>query len=112
MANSVGFEGANDILRAPPGDTDCRDLEMLRLESGIVSCWRLTEDELKRVNETGVVWLHIAGRTHPPVYIAGDDFVTYNDGKGNSRPARAEPYVPKKTKGGEIEKHKGDSDAG
>lgn len=98
MANAVGFEGANDRLLAPKGDEGCRDLEIMRSDHGVVSCWRLTKEELERVNETGVVWLWIAGKTHPPVYVAGDDFVKVGD-----RPSRAEPYIAPKIKGGQID---------
>lgn len=88
MANAVGFEGANDKLLAPKGDESCRDLEMFRTESGVMSCWRLTEEELKRV---------IAGRTHPPVFISGTDVLTI-DGK----PVKAEPYIEPAMLGGKI----------
>lgn len=33
----------------------------------VISRWKLSEEELKRINETGEIWLCIMGRTMPPV---------------------------------------------
>jgi len=88
MANPVGFEGANLILKAPPGDNECRDLEAYRDDRGVTSCWRLTDEELKRVNETGVVWFWVQGPTHPPISVSGTALVHMH-----GKPSRAEPYI-------------------
>jgi len=90
MAKSVGFEGANKIFRAPPGDDNCNDLETWQHEGGIVSCWRLDEEELAEINKTGVVWLQVVGSGTPPVFISGKALVLID-----GRPARAEPAIPK-----------------
>ena len=55
MANPVDFEGANSILLAPVGDDNCGDLPIARMKGEIVSCWRLTPDELDTVIMTGVI---------------------------------------------------------
>ena len=88
MANPVGFEGANLILRAPEGDENCRDLEARRDQHGVTSCWRLTDEELKRVNETGVVWFWVQGETHPPIAVSGHALVHIY-----GKPSKAEPYI-------------------
>jgi len=97
MANAVGFEGANDRLLAPKGDKNCRDLEIHRTEKSIISCWRLTDEELKKVAETGVVWFMVVGQTHPPILVSGDALVLWN-----GKPAKAEPYIPPARIGGAI----------
>lgn len=38
----------------------------------VVSKWKLTEEELKEVNETGCVYLVVIGVTHPPLYLVGE----------------------------------------
>ena len=96
MATPVGFEGANDLLRAPP-NTDCRDLEIYRNNDGITSCWRLTEKEIEEVVKTGVIWIHAVGVTHPPIFISGHALVLIGD-----RGAKAEKIIPIATKGGDL----------
>lgn len=90
MAKAVGFEGANKIFRAPPDDPECTDLETFQHDAGIVSCWRLTEEELEEVNKTGVVWLQVFGKGTPPVCVSGLALCQID-----GRPARAEPVLPK-----------------
>lgn len=38
----------------------------------MISCWKLTQEELQMVQETGVVYLEILGGAHPPVQIHVD----------------------------------------
>lgn len=93
MAEPVGFDGANDILRAPKGqEASCSDLPIFRSVDPntrghmLISCWRLTPDELRAINETGVIWFSAQGVTHPPIVISGEALVMVD-----GRPARAEP---------------------
>ena len=90
MANAVGFEGANSIMQAPVGvaSHECLDLPVFRDQSQIISCWRLTGEELETIKKTGVVWLSISGQGMPPVYIGAKD-VLHVDG----RESTAEPYI-------------------
>lgn len=90
MAKPVGFEGANFVFTAPPTMTpdECGDLEVFRNGNQIVSCWRLSEDELERVAETGVVWLSIVGAGMPPVNIQATGALEIN-----GRDPVAEPYI-------------------
>ena len=88
MANAVGFEGATDILRAPKSDSDCRDLQIFRTETSVISCWRLSDMEIDMVNKTGVIWLEAQGVTHPPIAISALAMVHVA-----GKPSIAEPYI-------------------
>ena len=90
MAVPVGFEGANQIYYAPKGVDNCRDLEVLKTETQIISCWRLTGEELEQINKTGVVWLSVTGQGTPPVLVSGTALAVVN-----GRPSRAEPSLNK-----------------
>lgn len=71
MAEAIPFEGANCILRAPPGEEEtCNDLHIFHNRRMVVSCWQLDAAELAEVARTGRVYLSVAGPTHPPLYIA------------------------------------------
>lgn len=37
----------------------------------VISCWKLTAEELAEVNRTGRVWLGVLGTTMPPVFLDG-----------------------------------------
>jgi hypothetical protein len=91
MATAVGFEGANVVFRAPQGmsQDECYDLQSFSDGQQVISCWRLTEEELSEIARTGVVWLSVMGRTLPPVSVSGAALV-HIDGV----PARAEPSLP------------------
>ena len=97
MGDAVGFEGVNKVFRAPAGMKNCHDLEVFEHGGQIISCWRMTEEELKQINETGVVWLSVHGTGTPPVYGSGTALVTTG-----GRPSRAEPVIPRKLNGGEL----------
>lgn len=88
MAQPVGFEGANFLLSGEKAG--CADLETFNDGHVIISCWRLTSEELTKVAETGVVWLAAYGGMHPPVLISGEPLVTVH-----GRPAKPEPIMPK-----------------
>ena len=100
MADPVGFEGANGIMMRPPDMTpeECRDLTVWRDGKQIISCWRLTEDELKTVRETGVVWLSILGNAMPPVCIAGKDMLQIHGREPKAEPAIAPPVLTRQAK--------------
>lgn len=69
------------------GAEGCFDLPVCKASHpmGIsyVSCWKLSPEELKMVNETGVIWLSILN-SQPPVALSAD-----------------EPFVPNETMEGE-----------
>jgi hypothetical protein len=76
MAVPASFDESNAVLGKPPdmGHDECTCLSVLRTEteSGtpvVVSCWKLTHEELEEVCRTGRVWLTVVGETMPPVAV-------------------------------------------
>lgn len=74
----IEFKEQNKIFHKPADMTDeeCQSLNVWQGKDqagfpNIISCWKLTEEELKTVNETGVVWLTIVGNGMPPVSVSG-----------------------------------------
>lgn len=75
----ASFAESNCVLSKPPSMThdECECLAVLRTSTPngfpvIVSCWKLTKEELEIVNRTGRVWLGIHGESMPPVFLTGD----------------------------------------
>lgn len=72
------FNEANTILDTPEGMT-CDQVEALSVavidvsqnQSVIVSCWKVTKEELEEINRTGRVWLCVLGGVMPPVILTG-----------------------------------------
>ncbi len=72
MATPAPFAEANLTLVAAPGEeANVIDLPVHRSAGRVVSCWRPTIAELRRIVDTGEIWLSIWGDTHPPVLITG-----------------------------------------
>ncbi len=89
MATSVKFEGFTSTLHPPKallGGKQEGKLYAFKDGQQVVSCWRLTEAELKEVAATGVVWLAIRDPEGPPALVSGSALVNV----GN-RPAKASP---------------------
>lgn len=71
----MNFPESNGALSAPAG-IGCDKVEPLfvwRGECGgspqVISKWKLTPEELAEINRTGEVWLHVLGRSMPPVAV-------------------------------------------
>jgi hypothetical protein len=78
MAVPASFAESNLVLDSPPGMTpdECEPLSVLRTrtpsgQAVVISCWKLTAEELAEINRTGRVWLGILGHTMPPAWIDG-----------------------------------------
>lgn len=78
---AVETPSTNLILTAPVGDEDfVLDLPVTQYEMEtpngvmdcIMSCWELSPDELKRIQETGKIYFHMYGKTHPPMLLTLD----------------------------------------
>lgn len=76
MMIPTSFDESNAVLDKPKciGREDCTALSVLRVTDGngfpvVISCWKLTKEELEEVNKTGRVWLGVLGTTMPPVYL-------------------------------------------
>lgn len=77
MAFPASFPESDAFLSAPEGmdEEQCSPLAIARVDCNglptVVSCWKLTAEELAEINRTGRVWLGIAGATMPPAWISG-----------------------------------------
>jgi len=73
--NPVKFPEQNLVYGKPEGMTDdeCSPLPVFKGKvggfPGIVSCWKLSEEELEEIQRTGVIWLNIVSYSHPPVEL-------------------------------------------
>ncbi len=91
MAESIKFEGCNCTLAAPSkiiglGPRKVGDTDAFSDGKRIVTCWRLSADELVEVAQTGLVWLMVDGQDMPLTNVSGKGLVNI---KGV--PATAEP---------------------
>ncbi len=78
MAFPTSFDESNAVLSKPPDMTheECESLSVCKTIDAdstpvVISCWKLTREELEEINRTGRVWLGILGETMPPAWIAG-----------------------------------------
>jgi len=72
------FDESNCVLDKPPELTvdECDCLSVFRGTDSnnfpiVISCWKLTKEELERVNKTGRIYLGVIGDTMPPVWLDG-----------------------------------------
>ncbi len=70
------FDQANFTFTKPEGWTDeqCMSLPVFKGTDTegtpcIISCWRLSKEDLEDIQRTGVVWLNIIGHGMPPVSV-------------------------------------------
>lgn len=76
--NPTNFKEQNFVFTKPEGWTDdqCGDLPVWKGNTPdgpiIISCWKLSPEELATIQATGVVWLHIIGGGMPPVYVGAE----------------------------------------
>lgn len=63
----------------------CHDLPVTKYinaatnEEGVESCWELTSDEIKQIQETGKVYLYIQGQHVPPVLLTTESMVFFKE---------------------------------
>ena len=74
----VAFDEANLVLDKPPGMSreECEPLNVYQGEMPdggpvLISCWKLTREELEEINRTGRVWLLVYSSTTFPVALTG-----------------------------------------
>jgi len=72
----ASFDQSNSVLSPPPGvgDDKCQSLCVWRGENSVgtpvvISCWKVTKEELDMWQRTGRVWLSVVGTTVPPVAL-------------------------------------------
>jgi len=68
----IMFREATGILRG--GSKDILDLPVYRNDEQVISCWKIPIMRRLRVLFTGRVYLHVLGKTHPPLCIETDAF--------------------------------------
>lgn len=63
----------------------CNDLPVTKYinevnnEEGVESCWELTPDEIKQIQETGKVYLYIQGNVVPPVLLTTESCIYFRE---------------------------------
>lgn len=78
----LNFDGANVVFGAKQPEYIPLPAEYRGGKSGeILTCWELTPEELKRVQETGKLWLGVLtfGQPLQPVYLAVDKPEPYDE---------------------------------
>lgn len=73
MAEPFRFAGFNRRLMPAPGTEHAvKPLYVYNDRRESISCWKLDPGEIKRVVETGEVWVTVAaGDTSPPIFVSG-----------------------------------------
>lgn len=89
----TSFPDQNTVFAKPHDMTDeqCMDLPVWKgnvpfddegtMFPAIISCWKLSKEDLKEIQRTGVIWLSITGHGMPPVSVFTEN-----------------PFVPEQTK--------------
>lgn len=71
----ISFDEANHVSGPPKNMPDADPLNIFMTKDGDevlqISCWKLTEEELNIINNTGRVYLLVRGRKHPVVGLLG-----------------------------------------
>lgn len=67
----IKFSEVNGSLARPDGTTkeECGLLPVYRDDRETISCWMLTEEDLKEILKTRRIWLRVMGQTHPPLHV-------------------------------------------
>jgi hypothetical protein len=76
----IKFEQSNFTWGAPRGQEDKVDgmpaYKGTEKETNwpvSISCWELTPEDLRRLNEGGKIWLRVYGQGHPPVSVSTEN---------------------------------------
>jgi hypothetical protein len=76
MSEPVKWDGANRLLVAPKNYTKEQIKELPVFSNGVVcvSKWRLSEEALKEVIETGCIFVEVlSGETQPPIFVGSEE---------------------------------------
>jgi hypothetical protein len=69
----TSFDESNRVLSRPPSmsEDECEPLSVFINPNPalVISCWKLTKEELEEINRTGRVWLWIYGPTMQPALL-------------------------------------------
>lgn len=74
----TAFDEENCVLDKPKelSSDECAALSVWRGISTkgipvVISCWKMTKEELEEISKTGRVWLMVCGPTMPPCAVEG-----------------------------------------
>lgn len=77
----VDFPERNFVFTKPEGMTDeqCSDLPVWKgptahdehgaIFPAIISCWKLSKEDLEAISEKGVIWVSVSGTGMPPISL-------------------------------------------
>ena len=65
----INFKEQNVIYIAE----ECNDLPVHKTKDQIISCWKLTKEELEQINKTGVIWFSVMGQSQPPIWLGTEN---------------------------------------
>lgn len=75
MSEPVKWKGANKILVAPQDTTkeQVQDLHVFSNGNVCVSKWKLSEEAIKEIIDTGCIFLSVySGNSQPPVFLGSE----------------------------------------
>ncbi len=82
------FPEHNFVYTKPKGMTDeqCGDLPVHKGKDTygnnvIVSCWKLSKEDIEEINQTGTLWILVAGQSMPPIIPSTEN--PFNPPQGN-----------------------------
>lgn len=68
--NPIGFKQSNSVFLAPPGkEKEVDQLPVFIDNKQIVSCWKLSENDIERLKDDPRIWLGVLGQGHPAVWL-------------------------------------------
>lgn len=75
MAESIKFEGCNCTLSAPSKiiglkKTKAGSTDAFSDGKNIVTCWRLSTEELAEIAQTGLIWMVVQGQDMPQTIVS------------------------------------------
>ena len=67
----IKFNGQNMTFTKPKNmsEEECGDLPVFSNGNQIISCWKLSREEIEHVTNTGRIYLGVMGVAQPPVYL-------------------------------------------
>lgn len=70
---ACNFEESNQLFGPPKGMTEdeVHTLYTYKGDRQVISCWKVTQEELEEIQKTGRVWLIVMGNDMPPVNLSG-----------------------------------------
>ena len=73
----INFKEQNVIYIAE----GCNDLPAHKAKDQIISCWKLTKEELEQINKTGVIWFSVMGQSQPPIWLGTENPFQEEEGR-------------------------------